>query len=95
MIKTAGGQGCRSLPIFRFDPPPATGLLLMWQRPIAACFPPEVVEIAIKVGIRLAHHVDVEMAQWRLPVGLDWLDWLIGRPGSSNMPRTMHVEGIV
>ena len=30
----------------------------------------------------LAHHTDIGIAQWRLPVDLDWLDWLIVKPGT-------------
>jgi hypothetical protein len=46
-------------------------------------------------GIRLAHHVDIGVAHWRLPVDLEWLDWLIGQLGSPDLPRSMHVEAIV
>ena len=79
---------------FRFEPTPETGLLLMWQRP-SCLLPPEVVEAAMKAGITLAHHTDIGVAQWRLPVDLEWLDWLIGKLGSPNLPRSMHVELIV
>jgi hypothetical protein len=79
---------------FRFEPTPETGLLLMWQRP-SCLLPPEVVEAAMKAGITLAHHTDIGVAQWRLPVDLEWLDWLIGKLGSPNLPRSMHVESIV
>jgi hypothetical protein len=79
---------------FRFEPTPETGLLLMWQRP-SCLLPPEVVETAMQAGIALAHHTDIGIAQWRMPVELEWLDWLVGKLGSPNLPRSMHVESIV
>src|ERR1700722_4434178 len=45
--------------------------------------------------IALAHHTDIGVAQWRMPVDLEWLDWLIGKIGSPQLPRSMHVESIV
>ncbi len=79
---------------FRFEPTLRTGLLLMWQRP-SCLLPSEVVEAAMEAGIALAHHTDIGVAQWRMPVDLDWLNWLIGKLGSANLPRSMHVESIV
>jgi hypothetical protein len=79
---------------FEFEETPATGLLLMWQRP-NCLFPPEVVWSAINNGIRLAHHVDIGVAHWRASADLDWLNWLIGKLGGPALPRMMHVEAIV
>jgi hypothetical protein len=79
---------------FRFQETPHSGLLLMWQKP-TCLFPPEVVETALNAKIRLAHHTDIGVAQWRLPIDLEWLDWLIGKLGSPSLPRSMHVESIV
>jgi hypothetical protein len=79
---------------FRFELTPQTGLLLMWQRP-SCLLPPEVVEVAMKAGVALAHHTDIGVAQWRMPVDLEWLNWLVGKLGSPNLPRSMHVESIV
>jgi hypothetical protein len=79
---------------FRFEPTPSSGIFLMWQKP-SCLLPPEVVEAAIHANIALAHHTDIGVAQWRLPIDLDWLDWLIGKIGSSHLPRSMHVESIV
>ena len=79
---------------FRFEPSPETGVLLMWQKP-SCLFPPEVVGRAMNAGIRLAHHVDIGVAQWRAPVDLEWLDWLLGQLGSPELPHSMHVEAIV
>jgi hypothetical protein len=79
---------------FCFEATQEGGVLLMWQRP--SCLLPDfVVEKAIRSKIPLAHHTDIGVAQWRLPVDLDWLDWLIGTLGSSDLPRSMHVESIV
>jgi hypothetical protein len=79
---------------FRFEATPKKGVLLMWQQP-SCLLPPEVVEAAIKANIPLAHHTDIGVAQWRMPIDLEWLDWLIGQIGSSQLPRSMHVESIV
>jgi hypothetical protein len=79
---------------FQFEETPQSGLLLMWQRP-NCLFPPEVVRGAISGGIRLAHHVDIGVAHWRASADLEWLDWLVGSLGGTNLPRMMHVEAIV
>jgi hypothetical protein len=79
---------------FCFERTPENGVLLMWQRP-SCLFPAEVVEAAISSNIPLAHHTDIGVAQWRAPVDLDWLNWLIERIGSSQWPHSMHVESIV
>jgi hypothetical protein len=79
---------------FRFEPTPETGVLLMWQKP-SCLFPPEIVTRAMNAGIPLAHHIDIGVAQWRAPVDLEWLDWLLGQLGSPELPRSMHVEAIV
>src|SRR5277367_379383 len=57
--------------------------------------PADVVRTAINKGVRLAHHVDIEVAQWRASEDLDWLDWLVTELGGSKLPRSMHVEAIV
>jgi len=80
--------------LFKFEPTPDHGLLVMWQRP-NCLFPPEVVRTAIDNEIRLAHHVDIGVAHWRASADLDWLDWLVGKLGGENLPRIMHVEAIV
>ena len=79
---------------FRFEPTPEKGLLLMYQPP--SCLLPEAVVLrAYDNGISLAHHVDIGVCQVRNNVDLEWLDWLIGRLGGKNLPRSMHVEAIV
>ncbi|MFO1091081.1 MAG: hypothetical protein U1E46_16020 [Hyphomicrobiales bacterium] len=78
---------------FRFEPSPGRGVYLMWQRP-NCLYPPEVVEQAISQRIRLAHHVDIGVAQYRAPLDLDWLDWFVATIGGKNLPRHMHVEAV-
>jgi hypothetical protein len=80
--------------LFSFEPTLDRGVMLMWQRP-SCLLPDEVVVAAIRAGIALAHHTDIGVAQWRAPVDLDWLNWLIEKLGSSNLPRHMHIESIV
>jgi hypothetical protein len=80
--------------MFCFEQTLETGLLLMWQKP-SCLLPSDVVETAIHQGIALAHHTDIGVAQWRMPVDLVWLDWLLGKLGSPNLPWSMHVESIV
>ncbi len=79
---------------FSFEPTADAGVFLMWQRP-SCLLPDEVVRRAIAANIALAHHTDIGVAQWRIPVDLDWLDWLIEKIGSSQWPHSMHVESIV
>ena len=80
--------------VFRFEETPATGLLLMWQRP-NCLLPPAVVRAAIDAKIALAHHVDIGVSYWRAGRDLEWIDWLIGQLGGNSLPRIMHIEAIV
>ncbi len=79
---------------FRFEPTPASGLLLMWQQP-NCLLPPDVVRAAFNNNIPLARHVDIGVAHWRSGVDLVWLDWFIAQLGGASLPRMMHVEAIV
>jgi hypothetical protein len=79
---------------FRFEPTPAEGIALMWQRP-SCLLPHETVMAAYGAGIALAHHVDIGVAQARHNIDLAWLDTLIARLGGKALPRAMHVEAIV
>ncbi len=79
---------------FKFEPTPRSGILLMWQRP-HCLLPHEVVERAYDSGVRLAHHTDIGVAQWRNDVDLDFLDDLIRRLGGAALPRAMHIESII
>ncbi|MEO6515826.1 MAG: hypothetical protein ABIP18_09320 [Steroidobacteraceae bacterium] len=79
---------------FSFEPTPASGLLLMWQPP-SCLLPDDVVRRAYSLGIPLAHHVDIGVAQLRNQIDLDWFDWLVGCLGGKDIPQAMHVEAIV
>lgn len=79
---------------FTFEPTPENSILLMWQPP--SCLQPlESVQAAFQASVKLAHHVDIGVAQWRKPVDLAWLDWFLGKLGGENIPRIMFVEAIV
>ncbi len=79
---------------FSFEPTPARGLLLMYQPP-SCLLPHEVVIRAYDEGVRLAHHVDIGVAQLRNHVDLEWLDDLVRRLGGKSLPRAMHIEAVV
>lgn len=79
---------------FHFEPSPKTGLQLMWQPP-SCLLPDEVVMQVYGLGVKLAHHVDIGVAQLRNNIDLDWLNWFIGAIGGRSIPRAMHVEAIV
>jgi len=79
---------------FAFERTPKEGLLLMWQPP-SCLLPHEVVMSAYGASIKLAHHVDIGVAQLRNDIDLDWFDWLIVNLGGKGIPRVMHVEAIV
>ncbi len=79
---------------FAFEPTPDRGLLLMWQPP-SCLLPDEVVMAAYRASVKLAHHVDIGVAQVRNNLDLEWLDWLVGALGGKHIPRMMHVEAIV
>lgn len=79
---------------FRFEPTPERGLLLMYQPP-SCLLPHETVVSAFDLGVPMAHHTDIGVAQIRAPLDLDWLDGLLGSLGGRDLPRSMHVESIV
>ena len=79
---------------FTFEPTLASGLLLMWQPP-SCLLPHEVVMKAYEVPVKLAHHVDIGVAQLRNKLDLDWLDRFVADLGGGGIPRAMHVEAIV
>jgi len=79
---------------FTFESTLDKGVLLMWQPP-SCLLPDEVVMTAYRASIKLAHHVDIGVAQLRNDVDLDWFDWLVGVLGGERIPRAMHVEAIV
>ena len=67
-------------------------LRLMWQKP-NCLLPFSVVQTAFAKGIATADHVDIGVAQYRSPLDLEWLNWLVESLGE--MPRVMHVEAIL
>lgn len=79
---------------FKFEITPATGIYLMWQPP-SCLLPHETVMHAYEHGIKLAHHVDIGVAQLRNNLDMNWLDQLIEILGGAKIPRVMHVEAIV
>jgi hypothetical protein len=79
---------------FCFEETLESGVMLMWQHP-SCLLPEEVVEAAINEKIALAHHTDIGVAQWRAALDLEWLNWLVQKLGSPELPRHMHVESIV
>lgn len=79
---------------FTFEPTPEKTLLLMWQPP-SCLLPPETVQAAFDASLKLAHHVDIGVAQWRQPIDVQWFDWLVGKLGGKNLTRIPHVEAIM
>jgi hypothetical protein len=67
-------------------------LRLMWQKP-NCLLPFSVVQTAFANGIAMADHVDIGVAQYRSPLDLEWLNWLVLSLGE--MPHRMHVEPIL
>jgi hypothetical protein len=67
-------------------------LRLMWQKP-NCLLPFSVVQRAFAKEIAMADHVDIGVAQYRSPIDLEWLNWLVESLGE--MPRVMHVEAIL
>jgi hypothetical protein len=67
-------------------------LRLMWQKP-NCLLPFSVVQTAFAKGIAMADHVDIGIAQYRSPLDLEWLSWLVEALGET--PRVMHVEAIL
>ncbi|MBB6122486.1 hypothetical protein [Sphingobium subterraneum] len=79
---------------FCFEPTPAQGLLLMWQRP--NCLLPEAtVRTAFEADIPMADHTDIGVAHARFPLDWAFLNRLIVELGGDALPRSMHVESII
>lgn len=80
---------------YMFEATPAEGVMLMRQGP-NCLFPPPAVRATFDLGVRLANHVDIGVAQLRAgAVDIDWLDWLAsGLELKANRPF-MHIEAIV
>jgi hypothetical protein len=78
---------------FAFEPTPASGVLLMWQPP-SCLLPDQTVMAAYRGNVKLAHHVDIGVAQLNNVVDLEWFERLVGTLGGKDIPRVMHVEAI-
>ncbi len=79
---------------FRFEPTPATGLLLMWQRP--NCLLPEpLVREAYAKQVEMADHTDIGVCQFRAPLPYAVLEELLETLDTAPHARSMHVESIV
>ncbi len=80
---------------FTFEPARSSGIALMRQGP-NCLLPPKAVWRVLDLGVPLANHVDIGVAQLRCDaVDLDWLNWLIERIGTDEFTRFMHIEAIV
>ncbi|GGB24184.1 hypothetical protein GCM10011380_12190 [Sphingomonas metalli] len=79
---------------FRFEPTPATGLLLMWQRP--NCLLPEpLVREAYDRHVPMADHTDIGVCQFRAPLPYAVLEELLETLDTAPHAHSMHVESIV
>lgn len=79
---------------FAFEPTPATGLLLMWQRP--NCLLPEALVLeAYDRGVAMADHTDIGVCQFRAPLPLAELETVLTTLDTKPYARSMHVESIV
>lgn len=80
---------------FAFEPTPAEGVLLMRQGP-NCLFPPEAVRAAFGLGLRLANHVDIGVAQLRAgAIDPDWLDRVALGLDPARFRPFMHLEAIL
>jgi len=79
--------------LFSFEKTPDRGVLLMWQPP-SCLLPDDVVRRVFAANVKLAHHVDIGVAQLRNDLDLEWFDWFVGILGGSDVPKLMHVEAI-
>lgn len=79
---------------FTFEPTPASGILLMRQRP-NCLLPEETVRQAFEAGLAMADHTDIGVAQLKAPFDWSVLEHLLLTMGVGGLPRSMHVESIV
>lgn len=79
---------------FAFEPTPAVGLLLMWQRP--NCLLPEALVLeAYDRGIAMADHIDIGVCQFRAPLPYGELEAVLTTLYTAPYARSKHVESIV
>lgn len=80
---------------YSFEPTPATGVAMMRQGP-NCLYPPDAVRQTFDLGVKLANHVDIGVAQVRAgAVDLDWLDWLTSSIDLARFRPFMHIEAII
>lgn len=80
---------------FTFEPTPERGVMVMRQGP-NCLFPPDAVWKTFDLGVQLANHVDIGVAQLNVnAIDLEWLDWLVGEIGTEEFTGFMHIEAIV
>lgn len=80
---------------FTFETTPRDGVMMMRQGP-NCLFPPEAVRATFDLGVRLANHVDIGVAQVRAgAVDLDWLDGLARGLDVARFRPFMHIEAII
>lgn len=80
---------------FTFEPTLGDGVMMMRQGP-NCLYPPEAVRQAFDLGVGLANHVDIGVAQLRAgAVDLDWLDRLARGLDLARFRPFMHIEAIV
>lgn len=80
---------------FAFEPMAQSGVRMMWQK--ANCLlPPAAVRQAFELGVPLANHVDIGVAQvHRGAIDLQWLDWFVKNMQVERFQNFMHIEAIV
>lgn len=80
---------------YRFEATPLEGIMVMRQKP-NCLFPPDAVRATFGLGVRLANHVDIGVAQLRAgAVDMDWLDWLVRGLDVARFRPFMHIEAIL
>jgi len=80
---------------YTFEATPAEGVMVMRQGP-NCLFPPAAVREAFELGVRLANHVDIGVAQLRAgAVDPEWLDWLASGLDLDAYRPFMHIEAIL
>ena len=80
---------------YMFEATPPEGIMLMRQGP-NCLFPPAAVRATFDLGVKLANHVDIGVAQLRAgTVDIDWLDWLCSGLDLDAYRPFMHIEAII
>ncbi len=81
--------------LYSFEPTPNRGVMMMYQGP-NCLLPPAAVRSVFDMGVKLANHVDIGVAQMRVgALDLDWLDWLVLGMDVERFRHFMHIEAII